>query len=103
MVAWQTLTGIDEHGANPKPASTTLQLSPNPFSGIVRISCRSSGARTVIRDREGRTVRELSRPGSGPAYWDGRDCQGQQSPNGIYFVEAGIGSQAARQKLVLLR
>lgn len=103
VVAWQTLTGIDEQEVSPNPLGATLQLTPNPFSGAVRISCRPSAGHIVIRDRAGRTVRELSRPGDSPALWNGRDSHGRQSPNGIYFVEAGVGNETARQKLVLLR
>ena len=103
VVAWQTLTGIDEQDASPRPARMNLQLAPNPFSEAVRITSRPGAGRIVIRDREGRTVRVLSHSGSGSELWDGRDLHGQQAPNGIYFVEAGNGNQAARQKLVLLR
>ena len=103
VVAWQTLNGVDEQDADLRPAGMTLQLAPNPFSEAVRITGRPGADRIVIRDDEGRTVRELALRGTCPAFWDGRNCQGRQSPNGIYFVEVNVGYQIARQKLVLLR
>jgi flagellar hook assembly protein FlgD len=35
--------------------------------------------------------------------WDGRDEHGSQVANGVYFCELRAGTNASRQRMVLLR
>jgi len=103
VVAWQTLTGVDEQHSKPRPVAMILQLAPNPFSEAVRITSRPGTDRIVIRDRAGRIVRELRTGSVRSTTWDGRDFRGARLPAGVYLLEARAGQLTARQKLVFLR
>jgi flagellar hook assembly protein FlgD len=61
----------------------------------------------VVRDLQGRTVRELSR-GTLPAgnhviTWDGLVERGARAHAGVYFVTVSAGAQKLERKFVLLR
>jgi hypothetical protein len=83
---------------------------PNPSGGAMDIPitlARRSPVRLRIVDPQGRLVREIATeplaPGPHALRWDGTDRRGRPAPSGVYFAVARAGSDAARQRLVLLR
>ena len=102
-------TGIEEHDSKIIQAGLFLDIYPNPFSKMTRISfIGADGLVMKIYDISGRVVKEFSLP---TAYslvptvlsWDGTDDNGQTLPAGIYLVELMTGDHSAYKKVVIAR
>lgn len=83
---------------------------PNPFASLVAIEYALSKKDKIqisIYDAMGRSVRTivdgLVSPGHYKAYWDGRDNNGGQVGNGIYFWRFETKENAQTQKIILLK
>jgi hypothetical protein len=106
-----TQVGISEGpGRLPEPTNMNVQVRPNPFTKVTRISAlpASPGPVTLlIYDGTGRLVRQSERTtlGAGRASfeWNGTDMQGRQVAPGIYFYRIHAGAGQAWGKLVLSR
>jgi hypothetical protein len=108
-----TLTGIpetpDDDGA-PIDRFAIESTTPNPFTGRTRITFALPDAGPVqltIYDVSGRRVRELmdaARPrGRYSIDWDGRDQDGGQVTQGIYFARITSGAASHERKLVMMK
>jgi hypothetical protein len=84
-----------------------ISAAPNPFSRTTMITVRGEhrmpGGIRVL-DLQGRLVRELKlgADGSESILWDGKDGDGVEVPDGIYFVQASSFVAAAKCKVVKL-
>jgi len=92
-------------------AGRRLSIQPNPARGQVeiRFTPGTAGPTSLeIRDLAGRLVRSLPLPRS-PApdpcslTWDGRDAQGRELANGVYFLKLTAGDYRQTEKLVMQR
>ena len=93
-------------------ASAAMEISPNPFSTLARVSCAlpigaTDPVRVGVFTVEGRRVREIvsDRVISGRAevVWDGRDERGDRAPAGVYVFRWAAGGHEVVRKGVLLR
>jgi hypothetical protein len=80
---------------------------PNPSRGEVRLRLSIPADGPVIcsvLDVQGRAIGTLAsgerRAGISWVRWDGRDASGSETPAGVYWVEARVGDQVVRRKLV---
>jgi hypothetical protein len=88
---------------------TTLRLRawPNPFRGVAEIEVHSDapGLRVRVYDVAGRVVRELPGVGSFDGVrrfrWDGRDANGVNVGNGIYYLRAQDHTGSTGLKLLM--
>lgn len=105
-----TTVGIEEHIARPKLQNINLVVYPNPFSDKTNIKLSiEHSAKSVelnVYDAAGRLVKQfnhLTIQQFNQIAWRGTDNFGRKLPNGIYFVEAKIGENTVREKIVLVR
>jgi hypothetical protein len=87
-----------------------LSVTPCPATGPVTIVATLPAGvegRVSLFDARGILARELCAdvPGgcSTSLTWDGRDCDGLQSSQGIYFVRLEAGGSTVTGRVVLLR
>jgi len=107
---WLLFPGIEEYELS-QPVSTVLQISPNPFSKLTKISFGNvQGAKSIglkIYDATGRLVKDFPRftPDAlrNTLSWDGRDDQNRRLPSGVYFVKLQVDDYSATEKLLLIR
>lgn len=91
------------------PKLLFLDVFPNPFKQTTnfRFQISISGQVQIrIYDAAGRLVKESSTiVDNSPKQitWDGRDIQGKQLPNGVYFLKLTAGNYTATEKLLLIR
>jgi hypothetical protein len=104
---------------HPEAAEETLspevsglsQNYPNPMTvaTIIHYQVALPGGRVQIRiyDAAGRLVRELVDENLAPNYysiaWDGRDDQGRQVPNGVYFYQMKTPGFSSNKRMMLVR
>lgn len=100
-------TGI---GDTPPASSFTLrQNHPNPFSDAARLEYElpeSSPVDIEVYDVAGRRVytrRTIGVSGENSFLFEGRDQQGRQLPNGVYFYRVRTASGSATRKMVRVR
>lgn len=86
------------------------QNSPNPFSGLTRIDFEIPESKRVqlsIYDVEGKLVRtlldDLVTERYKEVFWDGKDTNGKQVSEGIYFYRLSTDNSVATRKMVLIR
>jgi hypothetical protein len=92
------------------PHSFGLEISPNPcrvhtiFEFSIPHPCHVS---INVYDITGRVVTTLTsgmkEPGWYSIRWDGKDNQGDQVANGVYFVHMQGGTYHSRQKVILMK
>ena len=87
-----------------------ITVYPNPFRAVAAIELETAQSDAVVRvyDVKGRLVKTLSqpqRPGNSVLryLWDGRDAQGSQVSNGIYYIRAQNGRSVVSSKALLVR
>lgn len=91
------------------PKLLFLDVFPNPFKQVTNFRFQMSVSGQVqirIYDAVGRLVKESSIVAdTSPKQitWDGRDIQGKQLPNGVYFLKVAAGNYTATKKLLLVR
>ncbi len=92
------------------PAALAMRAAPNPFHGstTIQITNPLDGAqRIVIRDIQGRRVRDLEQgrfaPGTRRVQWDGRDDAGRPLPAGVYQITLQSEHATVRTLAALLR
>jgi len=103
-------TGIDEI-TKLDVKTLTMQLAPNPFTSLIKISFNigHSAERIALRiyDATGRMVRSLD-PASNienqvcSVIWNGTDARGRRLPAGVYFVKLNTETQSETQKIILV-
>ena len=86
--------------------SPTLQIKawPMPFAESLNISTSAkSGAipQISIYNSRGQLVREFT--GSEKLIWDGKDSQGRDSANGLYFIRANQNNSSAVRKVIRVK
>jgi hypothetical protein len=103
-------TGIDEI-TKLDVKTLTMQLAPNPFSNLIKISFSigHSAERIALKiyDATGRMVRSLDPASSienqvSSVIWNGTDTRGRRLPAGVYFVTLNTDTQSATQKIILV-
>lgn len=109
---WLTVAvGVKEnsHGKS-QIQETWLEYFPNPFQQLVAISYfldRQNFVSMRIYDILGSEiislVREVQNPGTYSVIWNGRNSQGKEVKNGMYFLRLETGSYTRTSKLVFLR
>ena len=101
--------GIEEEVISGTEGFRLYQNFPNPFSASTTISFNihrrdAKNAELMIYNIKGQLVKQLSidnRQSSIP--WDGKDENGRELSNGIYFYQLQTGDYVETRKLVLLR
>jgi hypothetical protein len=90
-----------------RPGLTWRSASPNPATGTVNLeleSPREGDLEIRIFDARGAVVRSLFRgsaaSGTNRFDWDGRNDTGQRVVGGIYFIEAAMGNDRTRRKII---
>jgi hypothetical protein len=112
----EDVVAVEEGSENPGPSRETpgaglrLAVHPNPFNPRVTVSfttSRSGWTDIGVYDPAGRRVATLASrtftSGSHTLAWDGRDTQGRAMPSGPYIVRLEADSEAAAQKVMLVR
>ncbi|MFQ5906839.1 MAG: FlgD immunoglobulin-like domain containing protein [bacterium] len=88
---------LQQNTPNPFSRSTTVSYE-TPVSGEVNIS---------VYDAKGRLVRSLAKaeiaPGYHSAIWNGRNNEGHELPDGVYFCKLSMGRLESTAKMVLIR
>jgi hypothetical protein len=108
---WDDCNGVDDSGGTAgEGALIYISGRPNPSAGLVELDVgisRPSPIEVCIYDISGRSVAELFsgdfNAGELRLSWDGRGCNGQELPAGIYFARARSGPEMAVEKVVLVR
>jgi len=95
------------------PGAVALkQNAPNPFNPVTTIVFSlPQGApvrvRLSIYDLRGRRLRtlldEIREPGEHAVFWDGKDRQGRDLPNGVYLYRLEAAERIITRKMVLLK
>ena len=85
-----------------------FQNFPNPFSSSTTISFFNTKPTKTTKIRiyniKGQLVKKLSIVNSQSSIvWDGKDENGKEVPNGIYFCRLSSGDKSAVKKMLLLR
>lgn len=101
-------TGVQEK--ENLPNDFLLRSYPNPFTAQVRITVsafteRTAAYRFEIFTLHGARIRVLTATSSAhqiSTIWDGRDDDGREAANGVYFVRAQIGARNSVQKILKL-
>lgn len=90
--------------------SARVRLTPNPFSGSTTVqitSPREGAQRIIVRDIQGRQVRNLEQgwfaPGTRLVQWDGRDDAGRPLAAGVYRITFQSEHATASTLAALLR
>ncbi len=100
------VTGIEEHEII-QQVTTTLRISPNPFSKMTTISFGNmQGVESVelkIYDATGRAVKEFSHLTNNQIFWNGTDASNRKLPSGVYFLKLTTEDFTATHKLLLVR
>jgi hypothetical protein len=103
-------TGIDEY-TMPEPVNSalSLQISPNPFSKLIKLSFSiGQSAERIglnVYDASGRLVKSFRiTPGAlrTTLSWDGCDDFGRRLPNGIYFACLENKDNTVTAKIILV-
>jgi hypothetical protein len=101
--------GIEE-GQLSNPGATSLVVSPNPFTGITKISItrKVSNIELNIYDISGKLVKSYGRLSDeqlpfNQVYWNGQDNNGKTLPAGVYFIEATLDQVKITEKIIVER
>jgi len=102
---------IPGQGSTPKFKDLVLDPAPNPFnpSTTLYFQVGTPGQVTIkIYNVAGKKVRTICercsfQPGSHELLWDGKNQDGIEAANGIYFARFQINSMVDTKKLVLVR
>jgi hypothetical protein len=93
-----------------KPADPLIKICPNPFIAWAEIEyqLKSRGiVRLTVYDITGSRVKEivneLMPSGLHRAYWNGCNEQGEELPDGVYFLHLRTPSQYVTEKMVRLK
>ncbi|MCK4251080.1 T9SS type A sorting domain-containing protein, partial [candidate division WOR-3 bacterium] len=100
--------GIEE--VRSKRQEARLQIYPNPFSKLTKISFgighSAKGIDLKIYDATGRMVKQWDYSAirlSNQIIWDGTDDYGKKLPSGVYFCRLDIGKYNETQKILFLK
>lgn len=98
------------HADVPPPARPLLVARPNPAHGVTRLEFtldHAGQAKLAVFDTQGRLRRALAEgaypTGESSVEWDGRDDEGLQLPNGVYFVRLAAPGVARTTRVILAR
>ncbi len=83
-----------------------LTSYPNPFSGSLTLefdSAEASGFSFKVYNTMGREVYQSSTVSGTRTKWDGKNGQGDDLPNGLYFIEISLASSRATTSVTLQR
>jgi glycosidase len=101
------VTGIKD--INPWVPETKITVYPNPSAGEFRFNIENEtpGKLTVrVYDLSGRMIRDLSEyspGGSRLITWDGRDSNGSDAAEGIYFVKFSSSVVSSTARIIKIR
>jgi len=108
---WHSI-GVEEHAALDAKTHDMLQIKPNPFRQMTKISCdiehSAQSIELSIYDVAGRLVRNFdyampSAPCTMQISWDGCDDAGKHLPDGVYICRLETDGTSVQKKIVLLR
>jgi hypothetical protein len=101
--------GIEE-GQLLNPDMIGLTVSPNPFTGITKITIahNASGVQLNIYDVSGQLVKSYGNLTDqqlpfNQIWWNGRNDAGNLLPAGVYFIEATMRNAKFTEKVILER
>lgn len=100
---WDSYTSSDDLVQEVIPA-IEIKAWPMPFSESLNIStsAKSQGTPKIsIYNSRGQMIREYI--GSDQINWDGKDSQGRDSANGIYFIRATQDNASATTKVIRVK
>jgi len=87
-----------------------LIVSPNPFTGITKISItrKASNIELSIYDISGKLVKSYGRLSDeqlpfNQVFWNGQDDKGKPLPAGVYFIEATLDQVKITEKIIVER
>jgi len=89
----------------PNPFSTSTTISFNIHSA----SWRTGSAEIKIYNIKGQLVRQFNPPAGGvkckinEVVWDGKDENGIEVPNGVYFYKLSAGEESVVKKMILIK
>jgi len=103
-------TGIEEDRSRRLEAGNEIQIQPNPFRRLTKISSSiglSAGSAALkIYDAAGNLVKQSSRLATMPfrqITWNGEDSSGKPLPAGVYFIRLETATNNYTKKVLLLR
>jgi hypothetical protein len=99
VIAVQTTRGDRQFAVNPDPLAFDSAVPRNilPNTGLATLSVFDGVGRMV------RTLKDGELPaGRHPFVWDGRDANGRQLPNGIYFIRMQTAEQQFHRRITLV-
>jgi hypothetical protein len=114
--SYKYFVALDPAGVDAAPeggAVAALELSPvwpNPLRDATTVNYRLSAAgsfRLSVVDVTGREVETLvdgwQAAGGHSVQWNGRDANGREVGNGVYFIQARSATAQASRRLVVMR
>jgi hypothetical protein len=109
-IPWVTGVAGDDPAGQPKHVFALYQNRPNPFgsSTAIQYSLPASGSvKVAVYNVAGELVKTLvdSRESAGThtITWNGRDSQGRQVANGVYFCKLAANGTEATRRAVMVR
>ncbi len=100
---WDGITSSEDLVQDVSPA-LQLRTWPMPFSESLNISTTVKSGTTPkigIYNSRGQLVREFT--GLDNLVWDGKDAQGRDSANGVYFIRANQDNTSAVRKVIRVK
>ena len=100
---WDGITGSEDLVQNVNPA-LQIKAWPMPFAESLNISTTAKSgttSRISIYNSRGQLLREFT--GLDNLVWDGKDSQGRDSANGIYFIRANQDNTSAVRKVIRVK
>ncbi|MBS4015901.1 MAG: T9SS type A sorting domain-containing protein [Candidatus Latescibacteria bacterium] len=94
-----TPQAIEQTLTDNSPRLFKLSATPNPFHNHIQFNILIDNAMINIYNAGGMKVKTLKSP---PYLWNGRDENGREIPNGIYFAEVLHNNAVTTEKIVKL-
>lgn len=102
---YETYVSIEDEIESPALA-LDISLWPMPFRENVNIRIDSKDLQQTsleVYNLKGQLICKPYTMGNNQITWDGKDAQGRDLPNGVYFLKAISGKDVATKKMIKLR
>jgi len=101
IYSWVQFTANEDDTITPVPMS--LSVYPNPFNDKMNIRLESKDntpVETSVYNIKGQLIKSLGKSKDITITWDGKDNQGRDVSNGIYFIKATQDGKSASKKII---